>query len=253
MDFIIMNTAEYLTQLIDCKEDMKAALIEKGAPPTGGLSTYADAISEIYQKPLPTSITSIKFGSCTVSSIDLFKIGLNTENYTDMSYMFNGCNNLTGVSNLITDNVTDMSGMFANCNIITARELNTINVTDMSGMFYNCQSLRYVPLYEAGNVENVEGMFEMSALHNDLIIMGFKDLGQKENLESTKYLFYARYNGSVNARNNLTRESKINIINNLYDRASAGYSILPIDFLVDDLTEDEIAVLTNKGWRIEHA
>ena len=40
---------------------------------------------------------------------------------------------------------------------------------------------------------------------------------------------------------------KINIINNLYDRASAGYSILPIDFFVDDLTDDEIAVLTNKG------
>jgi hypothetical protein len=42
-----MNTAEYLNTLIDCKEDMKAAIKSKGVTPEGGLSTYADAISEI--------------------------------------------------------------------------------------------------------------------------------------------------------------------------------------------------------------
>lgn len=42
-----MNTAEYLNTLIECKEDMKTALIEKGAPPTCGLSTYADLIKEL--------------------------------------------------------------------------------------------------------------------------------------------------------------------------------------------------------------
>ena len=42
-----MNTAEYLNTLIECKEDMKAAIEERGITITGGLSTYADAIEEI--------------------------------------------------------------------------------------------------------------------------------------------------------------------------------------------------------------
>ena len=39
--------ADKLQDLVMAKEDMKSALIEKGVTPTGGLSTYADAVREI--------------------------------------------------------------------------------------------------------------------------------------------------------------------------------------------------------------
>lgn len=42
-----MTTADYLNELIDCKEDMKSAIEEKGATVTGGLTSYADAIERI--------------------------------------------------------------------------------------------------------------------------------------------------------------------------------------------------------------
>ena len=39
--------ADKLQDLIDAKADMKSAIESKGVTPTGGLSTYADAISQI--------------------------------------------------------------------------------------------------------------------------------------------------------------------------------------------------------------
>lgn len=41
------SIADKLQDLVTAKADMKAALQEKGVTPTGGLSTYADAISKI--------------------------------------------------------------------------------------------------------------------------------------------------------------------------------------------------------------
>ena len=87
----------------------------------------------------PTT-TASWFYSCknleTVEGIEY----LNTEEVTDMSRMFAGCNALTAldVSKFNTANVTNMSGMFTECIALTTLDLtsfNTANVTDMSGMF----------------------------------------------------------------------------------------------------------------------
>ena len=69
---------------------------------------------------------------------------VNTENVTNMSFMFYECSSLKelDLSNLDTNSVTDMSGMFGNCTSLTNIKLhdnvNTDNVTNMSGMFDNC-------------------------------------------------------------------------------------------------------------------
>lgn len=47
LDTSHVSIADKLQDLIEAKADMKAALQEKGVTPTGGLSTYADAISKI--------------------------------------------------------------------------------------------------------------------------------------------------------------------------------------------------------------
>ena len=76
---------------------------------------------------------------------------LNTDNVTDMSWMFSGCGSLTSLdlSPLNTTNVTDMSRMFSGCYSLTSLDLsplNTANVTNMSFMFGGCSSLTTLDL-----------------------------------------------------------------------------------------------------------
>ena len=66
---------------------------------------------------------------------------LNTENVTNMKFMFKGCSSLTSldVTHFNTGNVTSMSGMFDGCSGLISLDVtnfNTANVTDMSKMFF---------------------------------------------------------------------------------------------------------------------
>ena len=76
---------------------------------------------------------------------------------------FSGCNNLTeikGIEYLNTENVTNMSFMFHNCKVLTSLNLsnfNTEKVTDMQGMFWECWDLTSLDLSNF-NTENVTAM-----------------------------------------------------------------------------------------------
>ena len=91
---------------------------------------------------------------------------LNTENVTDMSYMFFECKALTtlDVSKFDTKNVTNMRYMFYDCSALTTLDLSnfdTPNVTDMNGMFCNCSALTTLDVsnFDTKNVTNMSGMF----------------------------------------------------------------------------------------------
>ena len=66
------------------------------------------------------------FGYC-YRLINLNLSNFNTQNVTNMSYMFFGCNSLTNLnlSNFYTQNVTNMSGMFSNCVSLTKKSTIT--------------------------------------------------------------------------------------------------------------------------------
>ena len=61
------------------------------------------------------------------SLINLNLSNFNTQNVTDMSYMFCDCKSLTNLnlSNFNTQNVTDMSGMFRDCKSLNKKNLIT--------------------------------------------------------------------------------------------------------------------------------
>ena len=87
---------------------------------------------------------------------------LNTENVTNMSYMFVKCKALTSLnlSNFNTEKVTDMQGMFKECSNLTSLDLsnfNTEKVTDMRGMFWECSNLTSLNLTRL-NTEKVTAM-----------------------------------------------------------------------------------------------
>ena len=74
---------------------------------------------------------------------------LNTENVTNMKFMFKGCSSLTSldVTHFNTGNVTSMSGMFDGCSGLISLDVtnfNTANVTDMSKMFFCCYKLKEI-------------------------------------------------------------------------------------------------------------
>ena len=90
---------------------------------------------------------------------------LDTQNVTDMSYMFSGCSHLTSLdlSSLNTQKVTDMNHIFYNCSGLTSLDLtplNTQEVMDMGSMFCLCSGLTSLDLTPL-NTQNVTDMGSM--------------------------------------------------------------------------------------------
>ena len=85
------------------------------------------------------------FNLTTIEGIEYF----NTENVTNMRYMFCDCWSLKSLdlTNFNTENVTDMYYMFAYCKSLESLDLtnfNTAKVTNMAGMFQSCYALKTI-------------------------------------------------------------------------------------------------------------
>ena len=109
----------------------------------------------------------------TIRGIDY----LNTQNVTDMQWMFEGCSSLANldVSTFNTENVRNMGALFGGCSGLTTLDLsnfNTSRVTDMNQMFGNCTGLTSLDLsnFNTSNVQYMFGMFNRctSLTHLDL-------------------------------------------------------------------------------------
>ena len=108
---------------------------------------------------------SYMFVKCkALTSLNL--TSFNTEKVTDMQGMFKECSNLTSLdlSNFNTEKVTDMRGMFWECSNLTSlnlTRLNTEKVTAMNGMFYGCTKLESLDLskFNTAKVTNMNQMF----------------------------------------------------------------------------------------------
>ena len=96
----------------------------------------------------PTSCDSWFFGCPNLTTIEGIEY-FNTENVTNMRYMFDGCESLKSLdlTNFNTENVTDMYYMFAYCKSLESLDLtnfNTAKVTNMKGMFCVCSNLNTI-------------------------------------------------------------------------------------------------------------
>ena len=90
----------------------------------------------------------------------------NTQKVTNMEHMFNRCSGLTSldVSSFNTENVTNMTCIFLGCSGLTSLDVshfNTKKVTDMSCMFYECGKLTSLDVshFNTGNVTKMGFMF----------------------------------------------------------------------------------------------
>lgn len=172
---------------------------------------------------------------------------IDTSNVTNMNQMFAGCSSLMYVPLFDTSKVTVMTNMFGGCSSLTTVPLfDTSKVTSMSNTFSGCTTLVSLPLLDFSKVTSVIYIFGFTDLTKLTDIEGFKNLGAQPSLSiNSSYGF--------NKVPNMTYKSVMNIINNLYDRASAGYSVVTLKLATKTLallSEDDIAIATNKGWTI---
>ena len=161
------------------------------------MCTYYDCITNIvfdesFRRYTPTSLRNF-FKYCkaleTISNLE----NLNTTKVTDMSYMFNGCQNLSSLdlSYFNTTNVTNMTHMFEGCKALTSLDLtnfNTEKVTDMACMFFNCQNLSSLDLsyFNTTNVTNMYTMFEGCKALTSLDLTNFNTA----KVTNMSYMFY---------------------------------------------------------------
>ena len=187
------------------------------------------------------------FGFCSsLTSVPLF----DTSKVTDMSNMFNNCKSLTSVPQFDISKVTNMSSMFSNCTSLTTVPLfDTSKVTNMSSMFNNCSSLTSLPQFYMSSISSTgyAALFSYSNINSITDVGGFYNLGKGITASS------GTISNCCERLPNLKKESVLNILNCLYDRATAGMGVLTLKMHANHLamlTDDEKAIATNKGWTL---
>lgn len=113
---------------------------------------------------------------------------LNTEDVTNMEYMFAGCSALESLdlSKFNTAKVTSMAYMFNKCSALKSLNLsgfNTAKVIDMNRLFAGCSALESLDLsmFNTGNVTSMPNMFNGAKKLKTLNVSSF-------NTEKTKYM-----------------------------------------------------------------
>ena len=169
---------------------------------------------------------------------------LNTSKVTNMYNMFYNCNKLINIPQLDTSNVTNMSNMFYDCsNLLSIPQLNTSNVTDITYMFQGCSRLVSIPLLDCGKVINARSILNPSYYGDHIYLT---DMGGFKNI---------KVDFDIQKAPNLTVQSLMNVINNLYDFRANGDSTTTKTLTLgttnlNKLTDEQKAVATNKGWSL---
>ena len=203
---------------------------------------------------------------------------LNTSKVTDMYNMFNSCYSLTTIPLLDTSKVTNMNSMFNSCySLITIPQLNASKVTNMNSMFNNCYSLKTIPLLDTSKVATMQYMFyscyslktipllDTSKL-NDIPSMffgcnslsnlgGFRNLGKAYRISQSAN--YSNYTLDLSYAKQLTEQSIINVLNNLYDIKTKGCQSQQVVLgstnlakLVSEEGQQALQTATERGWNI---
>jgi surface protein len=231
---------------------------------------YNNVKSSVIKVPFDTSkITDMSnmFSGCGILATI---VPFDTSSVTSMHYMFNNCSSLVTIPQLDTSSVTSMNYMFNNCtSLVTIPQLDTSKVTNMSNMFYGCNKLVIIPQLDTSKVTNMSNMFQncnnicdipeldCSSCTSLNTFFGYNNLSYLNKFGGWKN--YGMQKSATNVSNVLDKapylgkESVLNIINGLYDRKSAGYSVLTLKMHANHLamlSDEEKAIATNKGWTL---
>ena len=213
------------------------------------------------------------FGNCdhlqTIPMID-------TSNVINMEFMFFSCINLQTIPHIDTSKVADARDMFHYCNNLKTlpNNLNFGSCTTFSEMFGDASSLTDYSFLETWIINPNADMGGMINNTNTTYVPAIPCVGDATYQQSaifwttdnySKLTYFGGWIGrkyNVNKNNilkkmpNLTYESCISILNNLYDFTGNGETPdsnqgqLKVAQSFIDKVGDEISIATNKGWQI---
>lgn len=179
---------------------------------------------------------------------------LDTSNVTDMVSMFESCINLTSIPFLNTSKVYTMGSMFQLCQrLVELPALDTSKVTTTSSMFSDCYKLQKIPKLDFQKNEYLVGMFHLNSKLTDL--GGFQNLGAIYATDKIANIAY--YTLNLTPCPNLTEQSLINVLTNLYDIATKGCNTQTVQLgstnlakLTSTAGQAALTQATNYGWTI---
>lgn len=217
--------------------------------------------------------TGVKLGYSTFTEVpDWADFG----GIVDLSNMFNNCSNLKSIEWFNTELVTKANFMFAYCNKLTTlpNNFNFGNCTDMSSFFASTESLIDYTFLETWVINPKANMDQMINNTITTYVPAIPCEGNANYYESAIFWSYSdfsrltyfggwigrKYNITkdqiLKKLTNLTYESCISILNNLYDFTGNGETpgsnqgTLKVHQNFLDKVGDEISIGTNKGWTI---
>lgn len=209
---------------------------------------YCSAVTHISRLELPNLNKAVNmFSNCQKL---LEGPDMDLHNATSVAGMFYYCSALKVVPEYDLSNATDITQLFYNCGTLrTVGNLNCKKATSLNNVFYGCSKLRKIGVIECDSINSPGNWMGYSAMNNMTELGGFRNLGKYQSMSSSactgNYFLYVCPN--------LTKESILNVLNELYDRASAGYSTVGLKLHtnhLDKLTDEEKAIATNKGWTL---
>ncbi len=204
-----------------------------------------ESLTSIPQLQLNTSFVIVckyMFQNCkSLTTIPLF----NTSRVEYMNSMFEGCTSLTTIPLLNTSKVSNMTEMFKGCtSLTTIPQLDTSGVFLADYMFYDCWNLKSLPLLNALNLVSSDRLFGTNNPDISTPYPRLTDLGGFKDVNHNLY--------GLDGMPNLTVQSLMNVINNLYDFVGNGSTTTKTLTLgttnLNKLTAEQKAVATNKGW-----
>ena len=217
-----------------------------------GLFSQCQNLSNIGSLNIKPDDCRYMFHYCgKLQSVPLF----DTSSATYVSGMFNSCTSLTTIPLFDFSSVTEATEIFANCTSLkTIPQFNFSKLQQAQSMFLDSTSLESLPELDFGNVRMADQMFGWSEFPNLTTIGGFKN-------------FKPACGTFIGSCNNLTVESLMNIINNLWDWSGSSSGVITFedgteyDYGTDHslsfgetnlakLTDEQKAVATNKGWNL---
>lgn len=192
-----------------------------------------------------SNVTDAKylFSSCkklkTIPLLDFSKV-------TDLYYCFSYCSELTTIPQINTSSVVTFYNCFSNCiKLTTIPPIDTSKANDVGNMFSTCNSLQSLPLLDFSSLNYRIGyMFGYSDIYTLTDLGGFKNLKIDWNDNNGLYRLP-----------NLTYQSIMNVINNLYNFRGNGDESTTRTLKINSktyalLSEDDIGIATKKGWII---
>lgn len=206
------------------------------------------------------------FYSCT-QLINLDLSSFNTSNVTDFNNMFYMCDRLINLdlSSFDTSQAKNMNYMFAYCRTLTSLDLSsfdTSNVTAIGYFVYYCDELEDLDLSKFNLIKT---NYILNMMHcNKLVNLKWGiNLGKAYKQKTNNY---NNYKLDLSSSPLLTHESLMSVINNLYDLNltygvydeegnDLGGTLYRQSLVLGTtnlakLTDEEIAIATNKGWNV---